>query len=138
MRYLLDTCVFAEYSKAEPNEKVIEWIDSQIQETLYISVVTIGEIEKGIAKMQPSRRKTGIEAVLESLLIRFDDRVIPLDTAVARRWGKLTGDLEHIGRPLPIIDSLIAATALGHHLTLVTRNASDFAETKAKVVNIWE
>ena len=138
MRYLLDTCVFAEYSKAEPNEKVIEWIDSQIQETLYISVVTIGEIEKGIAKMQPSRRKTGIEAVLESLLIRFDDRVIPLDTAVARRWGKLTGDLEHIGRPLPIIDSLIAATALGHHLTLDTRNASDFAETKAKVVNIWE
>ena len=138
MRYLLDTCVFAEYSQDRPNEKVIDWVDSQIQETLYISVVTIGEIEKGIAKMPPSRRRTGIEAVLESLLIRFDDRVIPIDTAVARRWGKLTGDLENIGRPVPIIDSVIAATALEHHLTLITRNASDFAQTKAKVHNIWE
>ena len=138
MRYLLDTCVFAEYSKARPNEKIIEWVDTQIQETLYVSVVTIGEIEKGIAKMQPSRRRTGIEAVLESLLIRFDDRVIPIDTAVARRWGKLTGELENIGRPLPVIDSVIAATALEHHFTLITRNALDFAQTNAKVLNIWK
>lgn len=138
MRYLLDTCVFAEYSKAQPSEKVIDWVDSQIQETLYISVVTIGEIEKGISKMQPSRRRTGIEAVLESLLARFDGRVIPFDTAVARRWGTLTGELENIGHPLPIIDSVIAATAIEHNLTLITRNASDFAQTKAKVLNIWE
>jgi predicted nucleic acid-binding protein len=138
MRYLLDTCVFAEYSKAQPSEKVIDWVDSQIQEALYISVVTVGEIEKGIVKMRPSRRRTGIEGVLESLLIRFDDRIIPIDTSVARRWGNLTGNLEIIGRPLPIIDSVIAATALEHRLTLVTRNVADFVPTKAVVLNIWE
>lgn len=138
MRYLLDTNVFAEYSKLNPQQKVIDWIDSQSPESLYISAVTIGEIEKGIVRMPPSKRKAGLEKLLERLILRFDIRILVLDTATFRLWGKLVGRLENKGRTLPVLDSLLAATALEHDLTIVTRNDADFKPTGAKVLNIWQ
>ncbi|MGC2234950.1 MAG: type II toxin-antitoxin system VapC family toxin [Pyrinomonadaceae bacterium] len=138
MKNLLDTCVVAEYKKPAPETKVISWLDTQLEESLFLSVLTIGEIEKGIVRLPASKRKTDLENFLEVLLARFDRRIISLDTTVLRRWARVAGILESKGRVLPIIDSLLAATALEHDLTIITRNVADFDDTGAKVLNIWE
>lgn len=138
MKNLLDTCVIAEYQKPVPEEKVIGWLASQMEESLFLSVLTIGEIEKGIARLPASKRKKQLESFSENLVARFDRRIIALDLRTLRRWGRLVGSLEKKGRVLPIIDSLLAATALEHDLTIITRNAADFAATGARVLNIWE
>ena len=138
MRFLLDTCVFAEFSNRDPRQKIIDWVETQLPESLYMSVLTAGEIAKGIEKMPISKRRTGVEAVLESILVRFGPRVLPVTLEISRRWGRLTGEMENVGRPLPVIDSVIAATALHHDLTIITRNDADFAPTGAPVLNIWK
>lgn|SRR5574341_724318 len=137
MNFLLATCVFAEYQNQKPNQKVISWVDSQTEESLFISVLTIGEIEKGIAKLSVSKRRSYLREWLDQLIHRFDRRIIPLDLAVLRRWGALCGELERKGRVLPVMDSLIAATALAHHLTVVTRNEDDFKHTGCRILNVW-
>lgn len=138
MSYLLDTCVLSEFKKKQPEKKVIAWLEAQIEESLFLSALTIGEIQKGIASLPASRRRTDLEIWLENVTYRYDRRILPLDTGVMRTWGKLTGALETQGRVLPFLDSLIAATALNHKLILVTRNESDFAGTGATVLNIWK
>ncbi len=138
MKYLLDTCVLAEYKKPVFDRKVIEWLDAQIEESLYLSVLTVGEIEKGIVRLPASRRRTDLENFLHALVIRFDRRVISLDTAILRRWARLTGVLEIRGRVLPVIDSLLAATALEYDLMIITRNTADFEDTDIEILNIWE
>lgn len=138
MSFLLDTNGVSEYSKKKPNPKVIEWIDAQIEESLFISVLTVGEIEKGIAKITDANRKTQYELFIKNLVLRFGSRILPVSLKIARRWGNITGNLEKRGRILPIADALIAATALEHNLTIITRNTKDFADTGAKVLNIWE
>lgn len=138
MKTLLDTMVIAEYQKPAPETKVIEWLSSQIEESLFLSVLTIGEIEKGIAKLAVSKRKNNLEFFLENLVTRFDRRILPLDTQTLRRWGRMIGNLEKKNRILPIVDSLLAATALEYDLTIITRNTDDFAGTGARVLNIWD
>jgi predicted nucleic acid-binding protein len=138
MKNLLDTCVIAEYKKPAPDVKVMNWLAAQIEESLFLSVLTIGEIEKGIARLPASKRKQTLETFLESLVTRFDRRILDLDTRTLRRWGALTAMLEKKGRVLPIVDSLLAATALEHDLTIITRNTGDFAGTGARVLNIWD
>ncbi|CAN5359435.1 type II toxin-antitoxin system VapC family toxin [soil metagenome] len=137
MNYLIDTCVFSEYKKLKPEPKVIHWLEKQMDDSLYLSVLTIGEIEKGIVRMPRSKRKSDLEGFLEVLIQRFDRRILNITAAVAIRWGRLIGTLEAQGRILPITDSLIAATALEHDLAVVTRNEADFAHTGVKVVNPW-
>ena len=138
MSYLLDTCVISEFKKKQPQEKVIAWLDSQLEDSLFLSALTIGEIQKGIALLPASKRRTDLEIWLENMIYRYDTRILPLDKNVMRTWGKLIGALEPQGRVLPFLDSLIAATALHYKLILVTRNESDFAGTGATVLNIWE
>jgi toxin FitB len=138
MNNLLDTCVIAEYQKPAPEIKVMNWLSSQIEESLFLSVLTIGELEKGVARLPASKRKNNLEAFLENLVTRFDRRILNLDTATLRRWGRLTGSLEKKGRVLPIIDSFLAATAIEHGLTIVTRNVADFTGTGARVLNVWD
>lgn len=137
MNFLLDTCVFAEYQNKKPDQKVIDWVDSQTEESLFVSVLTIGEIENGIARLPISKRRSNLSIWLESLIYRFDKRIVPLDVEVLRGWGKLCGVLEEKGRVLPVIDSLIAATSLTNNLTLVTRNVDDFSGTNCAILNIW-
>lgn len=138
MNYLLDTCVLSEYKKPEPAAEVIAWLDGQFDDSLYMSVLTIGELDKGIFRMPPSKRKTNLAAFVETLLVRFDRRILDLDTAILRRWGIMMGSLESKGRPMPVIDSLIAATALERDLTIVTRNEEDFTPTGVKLLNLWQ
>ena len=138
MKNLLDTCVISEYKKPQPNQNVIKWLDEQLEESLFISVLTIGEIEKGIAKMPMSKRKDDLELFLENLVTRFDRRILPIDVKIMRCWGKLVGELENKGRVLPIVDSMIAATALENNLTIITQNVADFADTDVNILNIWK
>ena len=137
MNFLLDTCVFAEYQNKKPNQNVISWLGSQTEESLFISVLTIGEIEKGIARLPASKRRRELSGWLDQLIHRFDRRIIHLDIEVLRRWGVLCGELEGKGRVLPVMDSLIAATALAHHLTIVTRNEEHFRDTECGILDIW-
>ena len=138
MTYLLDTCLISELVAKQPNQKVLDWVDAQMPETLYLSVITIGEIAKGICKLTPSKRKESLTTWLnETLPNRFEHRILTLDVSTMVLWGNLVGQLEQNGRPLPAMDSLIAAIALQHSLSLVTRNEKDFAGTGVVIINPW-
>ena len=138
MTYLLDTCLISELVAKQPNQKVLDWVDAQMPETLYLSVITIGEIAKGICKLTPSKRKESLTTWLnETLPNRFEHRILTLDVSTMVLWGNLICQLEQNGRPLPAMDSLIAAIALQHSLSLVTRNEKDFAGTGVIIVNPW-
>ncbi|HQV94944.1 MAG TPA: type II toxin-antitoxin system VapC family toxin [Anaerolineales bacterium] len=139
MKYLLDTCVISELVVKQPNPNVVEFVDSLDPDDSFLSVITIGEISKGIEKLSKSKRKQELQAWLkDDLLIRFDGKIISLDANILVEWGILTARLEATGRTMPALDSLIAATALARQLILVTRNVSDFEETGIEIENPWE
>jgi len=139
MSFLLDTCVISELVARQPNPEVVQWIDSVDEDKLFLSVITIGEIKKGIEKLSGSRRKDALADWLkDSLLVRFRDKVLPVDIPVVLCWGQLNADLDRRGRRMPAIDSLIAATCLQAGFQLVTRNESDFAHSGVTVINPWE
>lgn len=135
IRYMLDTCVISEPLRRRPDKKLVDWWRNQNDLSLYISALVVGEIEKGIRKLPQTRKREALTRTLEELIEQFDTRVLPIDTAVARRWGQLVSDCEGTGRPVPAVDGLIAATALAYDLVVVTRNTDDFAPTGVKTLN---
>ena len=138
MTYLLDTCLISELVAKQPNQKVLDWLDAQASETLYLSVITMGEIAKGISKLAASQRKEDLDIWLKQTLpIRFSGRIIGIDLSTMLLWGELVGKLEKQGRPLPMMDSLIAAIAFQNSLALVTRNEKDFVGIEVVIVNPW-
>jgi predicted nucleic acid-binding protein len=133
MSYLLDTNIISETVRRSPNKAVISWLDQIPAEALFVSVLTLGEIRKGIEALSDRRRREKLRLWLEhDLPAWFESRMLPVDLAVADRWGRL---LAEVGRPVPTIDSLLAATALHHELRLVTRNANDFDYPGLEVIN---
>lgn len=139
MKYLFDTCVISELVSKQPSARVVEWVDSLDPDDVYLSVLTIGEIIKGIEKLPNSRRKTELHTwIKEDLLARFQGKIILIDTDVIVEWGILTAHVESAGKPMPAMDALIAATAKVNQLTLATRNVSDFDAAGMKVLNPWE
>jgi toxin FitB len=139
LSFLLDTSVISELVRKSPHLPVLEWIGAQNETSLYLSVVTIGELEKGIARLAASARKSKLQSwVRRDLVERFGERLLPVDIHVATRWGALTGESEKRGQPLPVIDSLIAATALVHDFVVVTRNVDDFRRCGVACVNPWD
>jgi toxin FitB len=138
MKYLLDTCVISELVAKRPEPKVIACIDSIDPETAFLSVITLGEIRKGIEKLPKSDRKSTLQAWLrDELPIMFSGRILPIDIPLVLRWGELAGELESRGKKMAAIDSLIAATALYHHCRLVTRNEDDFKHADISLLNPW-
>jgi toxin FitB len=136
--FLLDTNVLSELIKPKPEPRVLHWIAATDEDVLFLSVLALGEIRKGIAALRAGLRRTRLESWLEvGLRLRFSGRILPIDEAVADRWGTLTALAAGRGRPVSAIDGLLAATALHHNLTLVTRNSSDVAATGALVMNPW-
>ena len=139
MNYILDTNVVSELVAQEPNHHVIQWIDSIDPESIFLSVISIGEIKKGIEKLPDSKRKERFLSWLEQdLLVRFRDHIIPLDSSALLTWGQLAADLEKKGKPMPAIDSLLAATALETGYTLATRNTVDFESAGIRLLNPWD
>jgi len=133
MSYLLDTNIISETVRRNPNKAVITWLDRLPGEALYVSALTLGEICRGIEALNDRKRREKLRLWLEhELPAWFEERVLPVDLAVADRWGRL---LAEIGRPVPTIDSLLAATALHHELRLVTRNSGDFEYPGLEVIN---
>jgi len=139
MKALLDTCVISELVSKKSNPKVVEFVDSLDAEDVFLSVITVGEIVKGIEKLPSSKRRSELQAWFnDDLLVRFEGNVVALDIDIMAEWGRITARLESKGKTMPVIDSLIAATVLDRKMTLVTRNVSDFEGTDAKIVNPWE
>lgn len=136
--YLLDTCVFSETQKPRPDERVLGWFRDQHDHDLFASALTIGEIRRGIARLAPSASRRRLESWVNNTLVPgLEDRILPTGLEVALAWGDLCGESERRGRTLPVLDSLIAATALVHGLAVVTRNGADFEECGVRVVNPW-
>ena len=137
--FLLDTNCISEVVRLKPEPRVMAWMEGADESLLHLSVLTMGEIRKGMAALQQSKRRTQLETWLElELQARFSGRILPIDAAVADRWGLLAASAKRRGKALSSIDGLLAATAIHHNLTIVSRNVSDFANTYVPVVNPWE
>jgi predicted nucleic acid-binding protein len=133
--FLIDTNVISELIKATPAPEVAAWVDTTDEQLFYLSVLTLGEIRRGIVLLPQSKRRTRLEAWLSGdLLMRFAGRILDIDQEIADRWGHLSGAG---GATIPVIDGLLAATAIHHNLTLVTRNTKDMARTGVALFNPW-
>jgi toxin FitB len=136
--FLLDTNVISELVKAKPEPKVTTWVETTDESLLYLSVLTLGEIRKGIASLSHSARRVALEAWLNhDLALRFSGRILPIDPDVADQWGRIAGSAAARKSPLPVIDGLFAATAQRHNLILVTRNIRDIAATGVPAFDPW-
>ncbi|WP_026869083.1 type II toxin-antitoxin system VapC family toxin [Inquilinus limosus] len=132
MSYLLDTNILSEHSRRRPDARLTAWLTSQPPDSLWISVVTVGEIERGIARLgsrEPDRAKR-LASWIEATVTQFQDRIIPMDRDIARRWGRMTA-----ATPGLDIDAIIAATAAVRGLTVVTRNVRDLERFGVPVLN---
>jgi predicted nucleic acid-binding protein len=138
--FLLDTNILSEFNRrGDPDPLVREWLEAADPNSIYVSVLTLGEIRLGVELLPQSKRRTQLEQWLErDLRDWFEGRILPVDQIVADRWGVLRAEAQLKGRPLSVVDAVIAATALQHNLSLVSRNVSDFAIAGLAVVNPWE
>ena len=135
MSYLIDTNVLSELRRKQPDPAVVRWFSQRPASTLYLSVLTLGEIRKGIEGVADAARRLALLDWLDTALPAFfAGRILSIDTPVADRWGRLVAQA---GRPLPVIDSLLAATAAQHGLILVTRNLRDVQGLGAQVLDPW-
>lgn len=138
MKYLLDTCVISELIRPKPDHNVISWMQEQSENDLYLSVLTFGEIEKGIKKATNLTRKKNLQLWVENdLKKRFEGRIIPIDLDVSIKWGDIQGAAELIGKSMPTIDGLIAVSGLTHNCVVVTRNSSDMVQSSVELINPW-
>lgn len=136
--YLLDTNVVSEFTKVRPEPKVISWFQATSEELLQLSVLTIGEIRKGIDSLPRSNKRALLESWLANdLVLRFAGRILDVNLDIAERWGLISAHAKATGTPLAVVDGLMAATALHHNLTLVTRNTKDVRIAGINILNPW-
>lgn len=137
--YLLDTNCVSEAVRLRPEPRVIRWLETVEEDLLYLSVLTLGEIRKGISSLGQSKRRTSLENWLNAeLMARFSTRILSIDEVTADRWGSLAATAKIKGRALSTIDGLLAATAIHHNLMIVSRNDGDFAGLPVSVFNPWQ
>jgi predicted nucleic acid-binding protein len=138
MNFLLDTNVVSEWIKPHPNRGLIAWLEEVDEDRTFLSVVTLTELRYGIERLAPGKRRKRLDEWLQhELSLRFEERILSIDCAVADACGKLVARREKLGRPIEAMDAYLAATAEVHHLTLVTRNHSDFDGAVRSILNPW-
>ena len=137
MRVLLDTCVLSELNREGGSDCVRQAVSELADEAIYLSVVSLGEIAKGVALLDTGARQRHLLSWLNGLETQYADRLLSVDAETARVWGEMTARAQRQGRPVPMADGLIAATALRHGLQIMTRNTADFEPTGALVINPW-
>ena len=137
MRYLLDTCVLSELVKIAPDRQVLNWIASMQGHDLCISAMTWGELQRGVARLPESKRRSDLLLWLQQLEINFENRILAFDQEVAEVWALMTAQASLRGKSISAFDSIIAATARRHGCRLVTRYVSEFAEAGVDVLSPW-
>jgi predicted nucleic acid-binding protein len=136
--FLLDTCAVSEFAKQSPNLGLVSWLARVDSAAVYLSAVTVGELRYGIARLAERKRRDALERWLQSeVLADFSERVLSFDGEVAERWGRLRADAQRAGTPVPVIDAMIAATAVHYNLALISRNEADFKAMPMDVINPW-
>jgi len=138
VRYLLDTCFISEFQKPHPAAAIREWLAEQHEGDLYLSVLTLGEIQKGVSQLSDGRKKKSLQSWLDrDLRERFQDRILPVSEEIAVAWGRVAGELQRRGSPIPVVDALIAATAIDIDATVVTRDDTHISRAGARTINPW-
>ena len=137
--WLLDTNVVSELARAGANANVVAWADGQDERRMFLSILTLGDYDKGVHNLaEYAAARARIEAAVAALEARFAGRVLPVSDAIVRRWGRISGAGQRsTGQAPPVIDTLLAATALQHDLCLVTRKVRDVRESGASVFDPW-
>ena len=137
--YLLDTNVISELTKLQPEAKVVSWFHATNEELLYLSVLTIGEIRKGIDSLPRSNKRALLESwLVNDLVLRFAGRILEVNLDIAERWGQISAQAKTAGGPLAVVDGLMAATALHYNMILVTRNTKDVQVAGINMLNPWQ
>ena len=139
MKYLLDTNIVSEFISKKPNQKVLDYVNSLDENDIYLSVITIGEIRFGIEKLDKEHQSKKIKILSDwldnDLMQRFEGRIVDIDKQTMLQWGEINGQLQKIGRPMPIMDSLIASSCLANGFVLITRNTKDFYSFEIEMIN---
>ena len=138
MRVLLDTCVLSELRKDNCHGNVRRTIEEYTEESIFLSVITIGEITKGVGLLSESQRKRELQSWLQTIERYYSDRILSVDLEIVRIWGEITATAQKSGKIIAVSDGLIAATALRHGLHIVTRNTSDFEPGGGLLITPWE
>lgn len=138
-RFLIDTNVISEITRPRPNARVVKWIEDTEESLLYLSVLTLGEIRKGVYLLPEGRRRASLNAWLENdLSLRFSGRILPIDMSVADQWGRISAKASATGSPIPVIDGLLAGTAIHYDLTIVSRDETFSAIEGVELFNPWQ
>jgi predicted nucleic acid-binding protein len=139
VNFLLDTNVVSEAMRKQPSARVLNWIAAQIEESLFISAITVGELRRGSLLLGDGKKRKALLRWIETgIKAEFAGRILPVDSAVMERWADLEASTVKAGRRLPVMDSLIAATALAHGLILATRNVPDFEAAGVQLLDPWQ
>lgn len=138
MSFLIDACVISELRKETPNTAVLAWFDSIYDEEIFISVLTIGEIEYGISILDEGKKKARIMEWFENVKFGFQDQTVTVSLEIASRCGRISGELKQQGRNISALDGLLAATAIDKDFLLVTRNVADFQDSGVRLFNPWD
>ena len=137
MKYLLDTCLLSELVKPQPKSSVLRWMSEQTDTALYMSAMTLADLERGVERLPSSRRKTELSIWVHQLERGFGKRILPFTQQTAHYWAAMCAKTQSAGKTMAAFDSIIAATALEHGLVLITRNVADFAQAPIVLINPW-
>lgn len=135
--FLLDTNAISEPKRGRPDAGLLDWLNDQLLSDLHLSVITVGELRRGIVRLEPGRRRDDLDFWLAELILRFDARILPVDLNVTERWASLAEANRSAGRASEMSDELIASTAHVYGLTVVTRNVRHFEPSGCRVLSPW-